>query len=171
MPHSPTAAEGGDGLLAGHPDLDPCPVRPSLDELRQLQAAFLRECREIEYHRIPSIRGVMPNPPWAIGLPDRAQLAPIPRPDDDLARRRDGDRGELIETDSAAVRVDEQPYHEGCRRSAGPDPIEVALHRDDARASWLAAARISALDDAIMTAARRSRMRLLRPPGPCTLSR
>src|SRR4029453_16780372 len=72
-----------------------------------------------------------PDVPLLDRLLDRAEDAPVPRLDHDLVGLRDADPGQLVERRLGSVVVDREALDEGGRGAAGPDALEVALHRID----------------------------------------
>src|SRR4029079_17704364 len=70
-------------------------------------------------------------------LLDRPDDPAIPGLDHDLVGLGHADRRQLVEGGLGAVVVDGESLHERRRRPAGPQPLEVALHRLD-RAQHLA---------------------------------
>src|SRR5262245_31157177 len=119
------------GVAADVPDLDPGLLHPLVDDLDEVLATIFGERRDVQPDDGPVDVGNEPDVALLDRLLDRAQDAPVPGLDHDLVRLRHADPGELVERRLGPVVVDRQALHERRRRAAGPDALEVALHRLD----------------------------------------
>src|SRR5262249_41569186 len=110
---------------------DPALLGPVAHDLHEIAAPFLGQRREHEPYDLSVVGGVDAEVAGLDRLLDRLHRTLVVRRDDQHARLRHGDAGELLERHFGAVGVDLELLDEARGRAPGADPSELLLQVRD----------------------------------------